>query len=577
MRALSLLLCLTALTTAVQAELRLPAIFSDHMVLQQQQTNRIWGWDAPGTKVTVTFAGQTRSGEADAQGKWSVKLDPVPANAKPAVISIKGTTTRELKDVLVGEVWLCSGQSNMGFTVNRTWDADLEQAMAKYPNIRLIEVPNVGTQEPQDDFKGEWRVCAPDNVGTFSAVGFHFGRVLHELLGVPVGLIDNAWGGSAAEAWVRRDVLEKDPRFAATIARWKETEANFTQEAFDKQLADHKARADAWAQARREALKAKQPFTEAAPRAPQNPMTGQHRPGNLYAGCLHPIIGYGIKGAIWYQGESNAQRAHEYASLFPFMIQHWREEWKQGDFSFYWVQLADYKEQKDEPGDSDWAELREAQTQTMAKLPNTGQCVITDLGEANDIHPKNKQDVAERLARWALANDYGIKIAYRSPQFKELKIDGNKAIVTFDFAETGLRTVDVDDVKGFALCGEDKKWVWAEATILPDNKFSPRTPRGNQIAVSSPAVAKPIAVRYAWADNPVCNVYSAEGLPLTPFRTDDFPLITDPKNPNGIAAAAVQREAALRELAKKRVEAVKKAEERKKAAQAKAKAKADAN
>ncbi|HYF37118.1 MAG TPA: sialate O-acetylesterase, partial [Prosthecobacter sp.] len=406
MRTLCTLLCLTGLSLSARAELKLPAIMGDNMVLQQKQTNRIWGWDTPGTRVTVTFAGQSKSAEADAKGKWIVKLDPVPANANPAVIKIAGTSTRELKNVLVGEVWLCSGQSNMGFTVNRTWDADLEQAMAKYPQIRLIEVPNVGTQELQDDFKGEWRVCAPDNVGSFSAVGFHFGRLLHETLGVPVGLIDNAWGGSAAEAWVRRDVLEKDPRFAALIAEWKQTEANFSPEAFDKQLAAHQEKLAAWTQARQQAARAKQPFTTPAPRPPQNLMTGQKRPGNLYAGCLNPIIGYGIKGAVWYQGESNAQRAHEYSSLFPLMIQHWREEWKQGDFPFYWVQLADFKQHTLQPGDSDWAELRDAQTKTMGKLPNTGQCVITDLGEGDDIHPKNKQDVAERLARWALAKNY---------------------------------------------------------------------------------------------------------------------------------------------------------------------------
>ncbi|MDZ4288833.1 MAG: sialate O-acetylesterase [Prosthecobacter sp.] len=548
MRPLYSILCLASVVLTAHAELKLPAIIGDNMVLQQKQTNPIWGWDTPGAQVTVTFAGQTKTAQADEKGKWTVKLDPVPANAKPAVLSVKGSSARQIKNVLVGEVWLCSGQSNMGFTVNRTLDADLEVAMAKYPQIRLIEVPNVGTQEPQTDFKGEWRVCAPDNVGTFSAVGFHFGRLLHQMLGVPVGLIDNAWGGSSAEAWVRRDVLEKDPRFATLMAGWKQTEANFTQAAFDKQVAAHKAKTEAWVKARRDALKAKQPVPAAPPRAPQNAMIGQHRPGNLYAGCLYPVIGYGIKGAVWYQGESNASRAHEYRSLFPFMIQHWRDEWKQGDFSFYWVQLADFRAETPDPVDSDWAELREAQTLTMSKLANTGQCVITDLGEANDIHPLDKQDVAERLARWALAKDYGIKIPHSSPQFKEMKIEGNKAIVTFDHAEKGLRIVDVDQVKGFAICGEDKKWVWADAVILPDSKVGPRTPRGNQIAVSSAAVAKPVAVRYAWADNPVCNVYSAEGLPLTPFRTDDFPMLTDPKNPNGTAALAAQRQEVLKKM-----------------------------
>lgn len=561
-----------AAALSARAELRLPAIIGDNMVLQQKQANPVWGWDTPGTEVKVTFAGQTKTGKAGADGKWTVKLDPVPASAKPAVMAIQGTTARELKNILVGEVWLCSGQSNMGFTVERTWDADLEVAMAKYPNIRLISVPNVGTQVIQDDFKGQWEACTPANVGAFSAVGFHFGRIIHDMTGVPVGLIDNAWGGSACEAWVRRDVLEKDGRFTAMLDNWKKQEAAFSQEAFDKQTAAFKEKLEAYSKARVAAARAKQPPPPAPGRAPQNPMTGQKRPGNLYAGCLHPIIGYGIKGAVWYQGESNAGAAHEYAYLFPLMIQHWRDEWKQGDFPFYWVQLADFKDYTSDPVESDWAELRESQTKTMSKLKNTGQCVITDLGEANDIHPKNKQDVAERLARWALAKDYGFKIPFSSPLYKEMKVEAGKIIVTFDHAEKGLRTVDVDEVKGFAICGEDRKWVWAKAVILPDNGQSPRTPRGNQIAVSSPAVPKPVAVRYNWANNPLGNVFTPEGLPVTPFRTDDFPMITDPANPQGLQAEAAKRQQVIQETLKRRAEAAKRAQEAKAKAAAKKKA-----
>ncbi|TDU81652.1 sialate O-acetylesterase [Prosthecobacter fusiformis] len=553
--ALSLTLFLS--TLSLQAELRLPAIIGDHMVLQQKQANPIWGWDTPGTEVTVKFADQTKTAKAGADGKWTVKLDAVPASAKPATLSIQGTTGKELKNILVGEVWLCSGQSNMGFNVISSWDADLTIAQAKYPQIRLISVPQVGTQEIQDDFKGQWAECSPETVGQFTAVGYHYGRVLHEMLGVPVGLIDNAWGGSACEAWVRRDLLEKDARFKDIIERWKATEASFTQEAFDKQVADYKAKADAWALARKEAIKNGTPQPAPLGRAPRNAMTGQGRPGNLYAGVLHPTIGYGIKGVIWYQGESNASRAKEYQELFPFMIEHWRKEWKQGDFPFYWVQLADYKAENPEPGDSDWAELREAQTLSLSKVANSGQCVITDLGESNDIHPKNKVDVAERLARWALVKDYGLKMPYSSPTYKDVKFADGKAILTFDHAETGLRIVDVDQVRGFAICGEDRKWVWADAVILPDSKLSPRTPRGNQITVSSPQVAKPVAVRYAWADNPVANVYSAEGLPVTPFRTDDFPMITDPANPNGLQAQALKREEEIRTLQAQRAAAQK--------------------
>jgi sialate O-acetylesterase len=486
------------------------------MVLQQKHANPIWGWDTPGTEVQVTFAGQNKSAKAGADGKWTVTLDPVPASAKPAKLAIKGTTAKELANVLVGEVWLCSGQSNMQWSVSQSWDADLEIATAKFPNIRLITVPQVGTQEPQYDFKGAWQSCSPTTVGEFSAVGYYYGRVLHQMLDVPVGLIDNSWGGSAAEAWVRRDLLEKDARFKSMIDGWvvreKDLSSTEAKLKYEKALADWKTRAAA-------AKAAGKPFTERGPQAPEQILAGQHRPGNLYNGVLLPVIGYGIKGNIWYQGESNASRAWEYAQLFPFMIEHWRQEWKQGDFPFYWVQLADFKPEKTEPGDSDWAELRESQTKTQQAIKNGGQAVIIDLGEANDIHPKNKRDVAERLARLALARDYGVKLPHRSPEFKAIAFQGDKAQVTLDTFGSSLRTVDVSEVKGFAICGEDRKWVWAQAKLAGPDK----------VEVSAPGIAKPVAVRYAWSDNPVCNLFSVEGLPVTPFRSDDFPMITQPK------------------------------------------------
>lgn len=507
---------LTALALSAQAEVKLPAIIGDNMVLQQKLANPIWGWDTPGTDVTVTFAGQTKTAKAGADGKWTVKLDPVPANAKPATMGIKGTSARELKNILVGEVWICSGQSNMQWSVNASWDSDLEIASAKFPNIRLISVPQVGTQEPQKDFKGAWAECSPQNVGSFSAVGFFYGRLLHQMLDVPVGLINNAWGGSAAEAWVRRDVLEKDARFKGLMDGWVQREKSLASE---KAKTDYEAALAKWKKDGEEAKKAGKPFTTRAPASPQSVLTGNSRPGNIYNGVLLPTIGYGIKGAIWYQGESNAGRAYEYGYLFPLMISHWRSEWKQGDFPFYWVQLADFMAEKPQPGDSSWAELRESQTKTQEAIKNGGQAVIIDLGESNDIHPKNKRDVAERLARWALVKDYGFKLPYRSPEFKSAEFAGNKATVTLDTFGSSLRTVDVADVKGFAICGEDKKWVWAAAKITGKDKLE----------VSAEGVAKPVAVRYAWSDNPVCNLYSVDGLPVTPFRSDSFEMTTKPK------------------------------------------------
>jgi sialate O-acetylesterase len=500
-----------ALLVSLRAELKLPAIIGDHMVLQQKQANPIWGWDAPGSKVTVAFAGQTVDAIAGADGKWMVKLAALPANATPQTLTVAGTTRRELQDVLIGEVWMCSGQSNMGFRLATELNGDLEAAASKLPNLRLIKVPNVGTQELKDDFKGEWKASTPDSAKAFSAVGFLYGRYIHQIVGVPVGLIDNSWGGSAAEAWVRRETLEKDPRFKALMDSATKREADLGSEknraAFERSLA-------AWKVASEKALLEKTP----PPRAPQNWLTGNSRPGNIFAGIVHPTLGYGIKGVIWYQGESNATRAYEYATLFPFMIEQWRKEWGQGDFPFYWVQLADFKAEKALPGDSTWAELRETQTKTLG-LPNTGQAVIIDLGEGRDIHPRNKRDVASRLVRWALVRDYGMKLPYRSPEYKGVKFNGEKAVVTIDCFGGALKAFDVVEARGFAVCGADRIWHWAKGTVLG----------ADQVEVWSDEEANPVAVRYAWADNPVCNLYSADGLPVTPFRTDDFEMITKPK------------------------------------------------
>lgn len=518
-----LLLLALALPLAVRAELKLPSVISDHMVLQQKQSNPIWGWDTPGTKVTVTFADQTKSAEAGQDGKWTVKLDPLPANAKPQTMTVKGTNERTLEDILVGEVWMCSGQSNMGFTLNSDWNGDLEALASRHPQLRLFKVPLVGTQELKTDINAKWEETTPQSAPGFSAVGFLFGRYLHEILGVPVGLIGNPWGGSAAEAWVRRSTLESDPRFKELCERWKGIEASYDEA---KVKADYEAAVAKWKQDVSAAKGAGKP-APAPPRAPQNTLAGQGRPGNIFAGMLNPTLGYGMKGVVWYQGESNAGRAWEYRSLFPFMIEQWRKEWKQGDFSFYWVQLADFKAQQPDPGDSEWAELREAQTLAM-KLPNTGQCIITDLGEGRDIHPKNKHDVASRLVRWALAKDYGMKIPYRSPEFKSMEIKDNKALITLDLFGSKLRPFDVAEAVGFAICGEDKVWQWAKGTVVAPDK----------VEVWNDSIPKPVAVRYAWSDNPVCNLFSEQGLPVTPFRTDDFEMVTNKPKPAAAKPAA---------------------------------------
>jgi sialate O-acetylesterase len=489
------------------ADLKLPAIFGDHMVLQQKQSNPVWGWDRPGTAITVAFAGKTHSATARADGKWSVILDPLPANATPQTLRFTGTTKHEIQDVLIGEVWMCSGQSNMQLRLNQDWNGDIEAAASKHPNLRLIRVPPKGTQELQDDFNGGWMAATPETVASFSALGFLYGRYLHEILDVPVGLIGNYWAGSSAEAWVRRSSLEADPRFASLMAGTRERE---TKALLPATTATHEHALKKWEEDTARAKMAGQ----RPPRRPESPeawLAGFSRAGNIFAGVVHPTLGYGIKGVIWYQGEGNANRAREYDDLFPFLIEQWRKEWGQGDFPFYWVQLPDWADERAEPGESSQARLREAQTKSM-RLPNTGQAVTIDLGEGKDRHPRNKHDIAARLVRWALVKDYGMSLPYRSPEFKSLSVTGSKALVTFDCFGSSLRPFDVDEARGFAVCGEDRVWHWAKGKLIGRDR----------VELTCDAVPAPVAVRFAWADNPVCNLFSNDGLPVTPFRTDDF-------------------------------------------------------
>lgn len=505
---------LLALLSNTKADVKLPALFSDNMVLQQGIECAMWGWADPGEEVSVKLHKKTHKTKADSTGKWKLNLQKLKATNDPFSIIVNGKNTLTIKNVLVGEVWLCSGQSNMQWSVNASNDPDLEKLTANYPNIRLITVPRTGTQEPQDDFNGLWEPCTPETVAEFSAVGYYFGRQLHLTLQVPIGLIDNAWGGSACEAWIKRDLLEKLPSAKPYMEAWKSTEATFDAK---KAQANYENQVEAWKAKAQQAKLNKKPIPN-KPRAPRNPLIGQHRPANLYNGVLKPVIGYGIKGTIWYQGESNSGRAKAYRDVFPLMINSWRDEWGLGDFSFYWVQLADFRDETSTPQDSTWAELRESQTLAL-KLPNTGQAVITDLGEAHDIHPKDKQNVAKRLARWALAKDYKYEIVHRSPQFKASQRNGSKLILHFEYVGGGLDTFDVRTPIGFTIAGEDKIFHPAKAKILDKDR----------IEIHSEKVPNPISARYAWADNPIANMQNREGLPLTPFRTDKYQMVTDGK------------------------------------------------
>lgn len=472
----ALAVCLTA-TDAVRADVKLPAIFGDHMMLQQGHELPFWGTAEPGEQISVTVAGKTVMTNAGADGRWSVRC-PAVAKFGAVDVVVAGKNTIMLKDVLVGDVWICSGQSNMQWRVSESSGAKDEVAAAKLPSIRLFQIERQTALEPQNDLDGRWVECQPETVGEFSAVGYFFGKELHSRLGNrPIGLIEAAYSGCGAESWVSDATLKADPIY---------------QQLLEKTAAANKDPAQA------------------------------NTPGRatvLYNGVIAPLQPFVIKGAIWYQGEQNAARAHQYRTLFPAMIEDWRRTWGQGDFPFLFVQLPNYLTDKNkpdhpvEPEASAWAELREAQRMALA-ASNTGMVVTIDLGDARDIHPKNKQEVGRRLARQALSVAYCQPIAASGPMFRSMTISGAEAHLQFYHVGGGL-TSRGGDVRGFAIAGADQKFVWAKATIV-----------GNKVVVSSEQVPMPVAVRYAWADNPDCNLYNKDGFPASPFRTDDWPGIT---------------------------------------------------
>jgi sialate O-acetylesterase len=457
------------LATLASAEVRMPRIFSDQMVLQRDMPIPVWGWAAEGDKVTVEFAGQTASATAGPGGKWTVTLKPLSAGG-PHTLSVKGQTPADAvqaRDVLVGEVWVCSGQSNMEWPVNRADNAEEEISAANYPSIRHFKVAHKIAETPQEDCVGEWEVCSPGTVADFTAVGYFFARLLHRDLDVPVGIIGCNWGGTLAEAWTGRERLEANNAFDAILERSREFNPN-----------------------------------------------SPHQASVLYNGMLHPLIPFAIRGAIWYQGESNVTRAQQYAQLFPAMIQNWRAKWQQGDFPFYYVQLAPFRYDRNDP--QACAELWEAQLKTLS-LPNTGMAVTTDIGDIQDIHPTNKQEVGRRLALWALAKTYGRgDLVFSGPLYDSMNVEQNKIRIRFRHVGGGLTTRDGQPPSDFAIAGKDEEFHEATATI-----------DGDTLIVYSEDVDNPVAVRYAWRDDAEPNLSNTEGLPASPFRTDDFKMVTD--------------------------------------------------
>jgi sialate O-acetylesterase len=483
-------------TAAAQAAVTLPALLTDHMIVQRGIPVHIWGKAAPGEDVTVTFHGDTKSTKANALGQWGVHLAPVEAGG-PFDITIKGTNEIKLQDVLVGDVWVASGQSNMEFRLAQAANAQTEIANAKYPKIRRFKVEHKVSEFPMDDVTGKpWVELTPETAPQVSAVAYFFARNLFETKGIPQGIIDSSWGGTPVEAWTSYRALSSDPALMPAFAEWAAS-----MEAYPTNKAKYDLALAAWteAAAKAQASGAKAPNKPAL--AGQIP-GGPWEPAGLYNGMIAPLVPFGIKGALWYQGESNANptRAPLYAREFQAMIRDWRKAWGEGDFPFLFVQLANYK------ANVQWPDIREAQRQTLS-LANTGMAVTIDVGNPTDIHPTNKQDVGLRLALAARATVYGEKIEYSGPTLRAAARDGSSLRVWFDHA-AGLTAKGGGDLKGFEIAGANKQFVAAQAKI-----------DGTTIVVSSPSVPEPAFVRYAWADNPDCNLYNAAGIPASPFRS----------------------------------------------------------
>ncbi len=470
---------LAVLPSVALADVKPHPIFTDNMVLQRDAEIPVWGKAEAGEKVTVTIDGLTAMAEADKDGNWKVKVPPRKASYKMG-FTVEGKNKIEFKNVAVGDVWICSGQSNMEHTNASSYDLDRVKVSAKNPHLRLFTVGRRTSPKPladQDDLKhfGKWTDSTPESIPGFSAVAYHFGQNLQKSLNVPIGLIHTSWGGTPAQAWTSIEAL-------AAVEELK-------------YYADAGTKAAVQFETDKKAI-------------------GPNVPASLYNAMIHPLLPFGIKGAIWYQGESNAGKAYEYRTLFTAMIQDWRTKWG-SDFPFYAVMLAPWHA-NDADGVS-WAELREAQVYATKKLKNVGLAVINDAGDLYDIHPRDKATVGNRLALAARAGTYGQKIAGSGPTYKESKIEGDKVVIQFDNLGGGL-LAKYQSLNGFTVCGEDKYFYPAKAVIV-----------GTTIEVTSEKVPKPVAVRFGWKNYPVVNLYNKDGLPAVPFKTDDFPWTTMPK------------------------------------------------
>lgn len=502
-----LLLLAGAFSNSGLATITLPEVIGDNMVLQRDQPVPIWGKADPGEAVRVKFGSEIKSAVADGQGKWIVWLGPLLANATALDMTITGSNQIELHNILVGEVWLVSGQSNMQWTLEQSNGGAESIQAADYPEIRLFNVSRDVAFKRKTGKLATWELCSPESVPDFSGVGYFFGLSLYRELGVPIGLINSSYGGSQAEAWTPLEYLAASDDLRPCIEREKmwAKERPAVQADYDKKIQDWEA-----AVKKAEAEGTKPPYRPRVPDA----LRDYRIASSIYTNMIEPLIPFAIRGACWYQGESNEERAEQYELLLPTMIRAWRERWHQGDFPFAIVQLPNFRKPSAEPMDEAWSHIRDAQRKTYMETPNTGLIVTIDIGEADDIHPKNKIDVGTRLFRWALADVYGHRIAKSGPVFREASFSDGQATLLFDEVGTGLKMCSGTVLQTFAIAGEDRVWHWAEAKIVGEDK----------VVVWSSDVPDPRAVRYAFNNNPEGpNLSNETCLPATPFRTDNWP------------------------------------------------------
>lgn len=486
------------LGVAARGEVTLSSILGDHMVVQRGRPVHVWGKAAPGEQVSVTFRGVSRTAAADDIGLFSVYLPSADAGG-PFDLTVRGTNIITLTDVMVGDVWIASGQSNMEWPLKNANDGAKEVAAANLPKVRLLRLKNKVAEYPQDDASVfPWARCTPENAADFSAIAYFFGRNLQQRLGVPIGLIDTSWGGTPAEAWTSLRGLSSDASLMPVFAEWAKMtdDSAITRVRREKQLNE-------WREAEAKAKSAAAPPPPFPWRANDS---REWEPAGLYNAMVAPLTRFPIRGAIWYQGESNAsrERAPLYSRLFGAMIQDWRRAWGQGDFPFFFVQLANFKTGPD----SKWPDLREEQRKTLS-IANTAMAVTIDIGNPADIHPRNKQEVGARLALAARAVAYGEPVEYSGPMFRQAVPEGPAIRVWFDHAGRGLSARE-GPLRGFEIASADRKFVPADARI-----------DGSTVVVSSASVPNPVYVRYAWSDDPACNLYNRDGLPASPFRSAD--------------------------------------------------------